>query len=59
MRTEKEIREYFETIEDTMEIFIKLGLYDQTFVAFHVALEWVLQDPESQFTSDTRIKEDT
>ena len=46
MRTEKEIREQFESITEVMDIFIKLNIHDPVFVAFHTVLDWVLQDPE-------------
>ena len=45
MRTEKEIRERFESIEDVMKIYIDLNLHDPVFIAFHTVLDWVLQDP--------------
>ena len=48
MRTEKEIREQFESVEDVMKIYLKLGIHDPVFVAFHCVLEWVLQDPEEE-----------
>jgi len=46
MRTEKEIRERLEDIEDVLKIMFKLNHHDSAFIAFHTVLEWVLQDSE-------------
>ena len=51
MRTEKEIREQLESIESVLELSLKLGMIDSNFSAFHVALEWVLQDSEESIES--------
>jgi len=47
MRTEKEIREKIESIESVIQMGLKLNLIDSPHSAFHTALEWVLQEPNS------------
>ena len=46
MRTEKEIRERKDEIEKLLETHLNLGIVDSHVSAFHVVLEWVLQDSE-------------